>query len=161
VNNTNRRLLVCLAAGASVACASVHAEDRFELRIAEAQQGSNRITLELTYRGADAASLYKASLPWENRYAIVLVAADASPHGSTLKKELLIDDPDSGKVAIASTQTLNGSIDLTDWFPELPDRRSKGDILLFWSYEPKSVKGAKYQRISGVLTLPQQASAQK
>lgn len=161
MNNTNRELLASLAASALVACASVHAEDRFELRIAEAQQGSNRITLELTYRGADAASLYKASLPWENRYSIVLVAADASPHGATLKKEFLIDDPDSGKVAMVNAQILSGSIDLTDWFPELPDRRSKGDILLFWSYEPKSVKGVRYERISGVLTLPQQASAQK
>jgi hypothetical protein len=83
---------------------------------------------------------------------MILVAV--SHDGQPLPQFFPIDDPGFEKVSVAPGASLNGDIDLADFFKDLDGALKKSDIDLFWAYEAPSE--LKIARSGGWILIPQQ-----
>lgn len=116
--------------------------------------GRTRIRVSLEYSGEGSIEVYTSALPWSNFDSIILVAVEANAIGAPLPHELVIDDPAPSTVVIEPGERLHGDIDLASRFATLDKELTLHDIILFWSYEMRTVDNSVLPRVGGWIQLP-------
>jgi len=64
------------------------------------------------------------------------------------------------RVTIQPGESVEGRISLKDRFPSIEALANKHDVVVFWSYDLRSVEGRQFPRLGGWLLIPKTASAE-
>lgn len=107
----------------------------------------------LMSRSESRVTVYRSSLPWGNRYSMILVAV--LPSGKSLKKELIVDDPTLEQIALDPNKSISGDINLQNVFRDLNASVTMSDVQLFWAYQAPEELGIP-RWSGGWILIPQQ-----
>lgn len=156
--------LCCLVAAVSVACRAAaqdkRSADPLGLSVkASLDRKALAIKMELALKPDKAVTIYESDLPWKNHDSIVIVAANL--RGEPLNRSLPIDDPGPATIEIKGQYESRGTIDLQYQFPTLADEINKRDVLIFWSYQLRSIDGVPSERVGGWFLVPKAVDAVK
>ena len=147
------RLLLLLGISMEVSMTGVCGQSQApRVAVTSAIEEDSILNLTLTVSSDAPISMYESDLPWGNAYSTVILAATV--RGVPLQREAPIDDPGPSTRSLHNGQRLVGKIRLNDRFPELRRELRKNDVLIFWSYEGKTVDGRKLSRSGGWHALP-------
>jgi hypothetical protein len=113
----------------------------------------------LTNTSAYALEMYAADLPWGVQTSIVLLAAQVQGDRKIIQDSPYIDDPGPTKISIKPSEQIVGTIELARRFPKLPRIAMKNEVILFWSYQAKTIAGRRSNRTSGGLALTEHSHA--
>lgn len=115
----------------------------------------NPLWLRVTVRSLarTQVTLDRDRLPWGSKQRIILIAV--KPNGQPLEEDPSFDDPGFEKVSIAPGVTVNGDINLGEFFKDLDSGVKKSDINLFWAYEAPAELHIAH-RSGGWILIPQQ-----
>jgi hypothetical protein len=112
--------------------------------------------LRIAFKNVSSKTLkmFRSNLPWGIISSMIVVAVRQKGRGEAVEKAVPpIDDQGGDTVDIRPGQTLNGEINLEYFIKSLDQERTNGDLLLFWSYEPRFIDGPTVPRISGAVEL--------
>jgi hypothetical protein len=110
--------------------------------------------LRVTLRSGAASdvTIYRADLPWGNRYSMVFAAV--RPSGESLDLMLPIDDPGPTKTSLKAGESLTGDVDLRYVIRDV-NALKESDVLLFWAYKaPQELHLPEW--IGGMVLVPKQ-----
>jgi hypothetical protein len=103
-------------------------------------------------------------LPWGHLYTMTLVAvfaADPISRGRTIERILMESNPVGSSVTIRPGESRVGDVRLDQQFPDLKSVLARTEVILFWSYVPRSSPGAREgPRTGGWLLLPREGHTQ-
>jgi hypothetical protein len=120
----------------------------------EVQATKTRVLkVRMTLKSGKPILLARASLPWENRYSLVLVAV--RPNGRAIDSVMTIADAGYDTLTLHPGQTLTGSVDLNRRFHGLEETLHETEVILFWSYQLSPVHGLPTDRLGGWLVVPE------
>lgn len=108
------------------------------------------LSIRLTNRSRRIVTIYRSELPWRNQHSMLLVGA-ALESNRLFQTLPLIDDPGPEEVAIGPDQTLEGQINLSRRFSDF--RIADAGVMLFWSYQFRTIDGERSERKSGSLEV--------
>jgi hypothetical protein len=151
------RLLACIVGSvASLATQSgaTKPDVTVRLQVTRSLVGRPIVHVSLTNDASTPLDVYKSRLPWENRYSMILVAVEATSPHPVLKAPFPIDDPTPQRVRIESKETLKGTVDLEERFPGITRALQSHEIVLFWSYQVRSVTDDVGERLGGFAVIP-------
>ena len=119
------------------------------------------IDLELTNTSTSDLELDHYRLPWRNCYSMTIVVADTFLGSSPLPHPTMIDDPPITFTftTIKPGESLKGEIPLVSSFPDLVMLLKDRETILFWAYQPITVRQIRGKWVGGWLLLPKLASA--
>lgn len=83
---------------------------------------------------------------------MLVTAVRLNATGEPIEAKYTFSDPTFETVTIPSGAVLSGQVDLNERFEEFEAAMQKG-LLLFWSYQLKSVDGTCYPRTGGWIDL--------
>jgi hypothetical protein len=108
----------------------------------------NKNAIHVTFynNSSGAIKMSEFMVPWKHRGNIILTAVVPVVDGWTLPKNLMIDDPGPAITTIKPGETLSGDINLDSRFPDLKRARMKNDVIIFWSYQLKSMDFKEIKR---------------
>lgn len=106
----------------------------------------------LKQEGGPPVRIFDAALPWGIRTHRMVIAVAAS--GTIIPPDLYIDDPVPSIETLSKGATRRGTVDLTKDFPLLADIAKRQDVIVFWSYELKTVDGRTLPRTGGFVLIP-------
>lgn len=113
-----------------------------------------KLLVRLTNLSANPLTVYKSSLPWGNRYSMIVVAVRVAGVNEVLPTPPVIDDPGPDRLVIGAGETLSGEINLAHRFANFTSGAGgKGDLLLFWSYQLTTVDHQASERVGGWLQV--------
>jgi len=113
-----------------------------------------RLRLRIEYRGDVPVSVYRASLPWATVQSLLLVAVKLDALGTVIEQVFPIDDPGVDRITLHPEQVLEGDIPLQVRFPGLAAAHREWDVMIYWTYQLKTVDGMAFERVSGSVFLP-------
>jgi hypothetical protein len=87
-------------------------------------------------RAEQSHTVFEADLPWGNFYSVRLTFRNSSGKQVCPLLKLPIDDPSDDEVTITTGQVLTGRVPLLDHCQSLPTLRSRGPIVVEWTYTP-------------------------
>jgi hypothetical protein len=94
-----------------------------------------QVTFTVVNRASEAVELYFASLPWIESSPLKLKAfADAGNRSRVLKQVRVIHDAPFRLVTIGPGESLSGTIDLENHFPNIRRELRSHDVLLLWEF---------------------------
>jgi len=128
----------------------------FQVEAEIRRQSETNIILDMTVKNVASkdVSIPDGYLPWD-RYAMTLVLVETDPSSTPLKQQLEIADPMPAKPRKLKTgESMRGSIDLTDRFPQLSKVLQRAEVIVFWSYQLQGETGKKFERIGGWKLIP-------
>jgi hypothetical protein len=137
--------------------ASGDTTERFRMTVSLADPFT--LNVKLTWQGEAPLTMNSAWLPWGRFYGMLLVATSADPLARPLESPPRIDDPMGKRLTLKPGESVEGRIALTDRFPSIEAAAGKHDVLIFWSYDLRSVQGIEPPRVGGWLLIPKTASA--
>ena len=114
---------------------------------------NNKIELTLEYSGEQVIDVYKNSLPWGNRYSLILVAVKADAIGTLVPQQQVINDPSPSTIAIQPGDRLTGEINLNERLVGLDEALKTSDVIVFWNYEMRTIESVVAPRIGGWLLI--------
>ena len=122
-----------------------------EIRVTSAGGASPSLDVQLVWHGKEAIEIPRASLPWEDRYSLLLIAATTD--GEILEPALPVEDGGYQTAKLSPRVVLSGRIDLDDRFPSLRSELKSRDVLIFWSYQLRPLRREALERLGGWLLL--------
>ena len=131
---------------------------RVSVRASAAADGSHLLTVSLTAPAKSCLEIDRNLLPWKpNIMTLVLVREDA--YRSLIEPMHVIADmtPDA-RMSLNPRQTIRGTINLNQLYPELHSTLHHDNVLVFWNYQLVSRPALKESRFGGWLSLPQQGN---
>jgi len=131
-------------------------DTRVKLSVQLQHQKPRNYLLSITLVNESNRSLIinEYSLPWGNRYSLLLVAIEADRFERVLDQPRYIDDPQPGKVVMKPSQQLQGTISLNSRFPGLSKELESGQFIIFWTYRLKPLNAPATKRLAGWLVIP-------
>jgi hypothetical protein len=154
-------LLVLAAAGCSSApreevTPEPVAREPFSAELQEPSPGEFRLKVCVT--PATEITINASSLPWEHRYAMLLVAAPLRDAGaSVVPSPLYVADLGLLSETLEAERERCGEIDLAHRFPGLADALKEDDVALFWLYNLRNL-GESAGWAGGHAVIPRNAS---
>ena len=115
--------------------------------------GAADLEVTLTNREDKTIKLYRSSLPWGNVYSMVIVGVELDGSNETLDSGPIIDDAGPDSVLVQPHATTVGSINLLKRLPRLQEALEKSDVVVFWSYQLKTIDGEVSERTGGSVVL--------
>jgi hypothetical protein len=88
---------------------------------------------------------------------MVVTAVEEKRPSSPLKVGFPIEDPLFNAIMIPARGAISGTIDLRDYFPDLPASLKRGKVIVMWSYRVRSEDGGHVERQYGGFVLPDDA----
>ena len=116
------------------------------------------LNVKLTWQGEAPLVVNSAWLPWGRFYGMLVVATNSAPLSRPLESPPRIDDPMGKQLTIQPGESLEGRISLKERFPSIEVAASRHDLVVFWSYELRSVDGRQLPRLGGWLLIPKTTS---
>ena len=133
---------------------SVAAEGRYSMRVTVDDAVPTRLLVELQYLGDGQVEMYRSALPWGSIHSLILVVVMLDPFGTSLEQVFPIDDPAPDRLVLHSGEIERGRVDLRSRFPALATAAPTKDLMVFWTYQLRDIKGSEYDRLSGYVRLP-------
>jgi hypothetical protein len=97
--------------------------------------------------------MYAADLPWGVQTSIVMIAVMVKRDYKIIQGSPYIDDPGPTKISLMPSGQIVGTVELARRFPRLPRIAMEDDLVIFWTYQAKTIKGQRSNRTSGALTI--------
>ena len=145
-------VLVALALGAHPATAEGPTPGApLEVRVTSAGGATPALEVRLVWHGNEAIEIPRASLPWEDRYSLLVIAATTD--GEILEPALPVEDGGYQTVKLSPGVVHSGRIDLDDRFPSLRSELKNRDVLIFWTYQLRPLRRGELERLGGWLVL--------
>jgi hypothetical protein len=116
-----------------------------------------KLQATLTNLGDQPISVTDANVPWA-RYAMVVTAVEEKRPSSPLKVGFPIEDPLFNAIVIPARGAISGTIDLRDYFPDLPESLRRSRVIVMWSYSLRTEVGGNAERQYGGFVLPNDAT---
>jgi len=102
----------------------------------------------------DSLSIYQSDLPWGSRYSMIIIVAKLDASGTVLDQSLYIDDPSPNVVTMKYGESLTGKISLKTRFHDILTVLKTKQVIIFWSYQLKSLNNKSTERLGGWLIIP-------
>lgn len=115
-----------------------------------------KLDIQLEYYGKEQVTIYRSNLPWGIRYSLLLVPIVLDPIKTRLEESQYIDDPGPEQLILNPGDKLSGTVKLLNRFPDLGKVAQERDVIIFWSYQFRSIEGQVFQRLSGAVIIPKQ-----
>jgi hypothetical protein len=116
--------------------------------VATQETGAPALEFEVTNIGTQVVTIYVSSLPWEYRYAVLILAVpegkDALPGSYPV-----IDAFPSEPIKLQPGITMKGRVALSDHVLGVMKEFAHGPLLVFWYYAPLGTKGAHLGEYGG------------
>ncbi len=101
---------------------------------------SKEVRLNVTIRTkSERAEIYLSNLPWTHWYSMVIVVVNPLVGGVNLKQNRLLEGVKPGKISIDESESHSGQVQLSRMFPDLMNQLQEGDLVVFWSYELRTI----------------------
>jgi hypothetical protein len=141
-----------VAKGAELCCVSILVDAKSRVEPA----GIVLLHIRLTNTGSEVLRFDRSFLPWASRLPIILAAAQERwPHEALHPNPVtVIKDPGPGIVTIASGQSVEGDIRLTDEFDRFAETLKKESVVVLWSYQLTTSDGRMSARMGGAIAIP-------
>ena len=111
-----------------------------------------RLLINLKNEGPQAISFYKWRLPWVESHSLLVAAVRED--GVSLKKALMFDDGDKEVVSLGPGKSVEGTVPLSLYFPDLDRDLKQTGVIIFWTYQMVLKDGSKLERSGGWLSIP-------
>lgn len=151
--------LGCLIASASASEMKVPINIEARLLVERPTQLAMQITV--VNSGRRALRFYEADLPWATRHSMVLVAITNDRERTRLDEALTIDDPGPRRLTLEPGGKMSGTIDLVGRFPKLLRTLQERPVILFWTYQTKTLDDENTTRASDALVIPRNPTSDK
>lgn len=115
--------------------------------------GGTVLNVRLTNNTSDQLEMNGSLLPWGNRYSLILVAVRERKPNEQLKQKFFIDDVGPENVLIQPKQSLEGQIDVREFFQDVEAELAKGSVILMWSYHLVTTNKQESSRLAGWVRL--------
>lgn len=149
--------LVALLAMALIApCAVARHAPSVVVDAAGIRHESGRVVLLMSVTNCSSIALHvdAGNLPWgENTIGLTLRRASEMP-GGELRQLIPVRHSAPEEVVIPPQGRVNGSIDLTERFPDLSSVEKYKEFVLFWTYNTTLLSKNGGQQVSGVVNYP-------
>lgn len=116
-------------------------------------EGGTVLNVRLTNNASDQLEVNGSLLPWGNRYSLILVAVRERKPNEQLKQKFFIDDIGPENVLIQPKQSLEGQIDVREFFQDVEAELAKGSVILMWSYQLVTTNKQESGRVAGWVRL--------
>jgi hypothetical protein len=143
--------LCTTAYGAPVATKDQAEDLKLEASIESITDATLRFTL--TNTSTQPMSFGKPYLPWGNVNSIVIVVVKKTLGNPTLAGMRPFDNPIDEEVLIAPGQSISGTVRVSDYVEKIDQELRKGELLVLWSYQPKTRDGVIFKRRTGHFEL--------
>lgn len=110
-----------------------------------------RLLMAVKNEGRETLTCYKWSLPWEDSNSLLIAAVRED--GISLKKALMFDHGASELVSLKPGESVEGTVPVTLYFPDIHKDLEQTGVILFWSYQMVLKDGRKLDRSGGWLLL--------
>lgn len=129
--------------------------ERIDMEINVSLQKSENdlfLHIKLENHGKEEVKVPKHYLPWMSSESMRIFLVNATKNYNTTRQMFTIDDPGVDIVNIESGKSLEGKIDLRNYFPDLNIEGNKDELLFFWTYllEPKN-ENQESKRFGGLV----------
>ena len=118
-----------------------------------ASAGGTVLNVRLTNNTANQLEVNGSFLPWNNRYSLILVAVRERKPNEQLEQKFFFDDIGPENVLIQPKQSLEGQIDLREFFKGIESELGKGSLILLWSYQLVTTDKQESKRLAGWVRL--------
>ena len=98
--------------------------------------------------------MYESNLPWGIQISTRLYAFELDAEQTQLEEALYIDDPGPNEIVLKPGAVLHGNIFLEWRFPSLLEVTKTHDVIVFWTYLPRSVNQVRGERFGGWVMVP-------
>lgn len=119
----------------------------------EGLRDPGKLNVRLTNNSTSPLEVYKADLPWGNRYSLILTAVHEAQPNTQLKQVFFLDDAGPDSSVIQPKQSLSGQIDVRQYFENFESELAKGSVIVLWSYRLVTVDKQESPRLSGWVRL--------
>jgi hypothetical protein len=124
------------------------------VRLSAEKGESWRLHVSLTNTSGQVVEVFRSDLPWESRHSMILVLVEVHAGNITVPEIHPTDSPIVGEQTIGPGEILEGQILLEDRFPDLAKVLAHSDVIAFWSYQLKAIKGPGLPRTGGWVFIP-------
>jgi len=107
--------------------------------------------------GKSPLEMYESHLPWGIRITTKLYAFKLNSEQTQLEEDLYIDDPGPSTIVIEPGAVLHGAISLEWRFSSLREAIKTHDVIVFWTYVPKTKEFVPGERFGGWVVVPKDA----
>lgn len=111
-----------------------------------------RLRMSVKNEGHEVLTYYKWRLPWVESHSLLVAAVRGD--GISLTKAPMFDHGDVELVSLKPGESVEGTIPVTLYFPEIHRDLKQTEVVLFWSYQMVLKDGRKLDRSGGWLSLP-------
>lgn len=111
-----------------------------------------KLLINLKNEGLRAIAFNKWQLPWVDSHSLLVAAVRED--GVSLKKALMFDDGDREIVSLGPGESLEGTVPISIYFPELHRDLKQTNVILFWTYQMVLKDGSKLERSGGWFSIP-------
>jgi hypothetical protein len=112
-----------------------------------------QILFQIKNTGSKEITFYAYELPWVDSDSLLVSAVRADK--IQLKRSLLFDDGDREVLSLKPGKSLNGTVLVSLYYPEIKTILKETEVVLFWTYQMVLEDGTKLKRTSGWFSLPQ------
>ena len=148
-------LLIAYACLMSIPVAAHDDEKPLSIKVSwKANASRSVLEFEISNRSDEAIILGESSLPWKDRHSIVIIGATKSK-GALASTYPIRDRFFERQVAIKPGEVLKGNVNLEHFISHFTQALSQSEILIFWSYEPKTHQGVALGHYGGQLSTGQ------
>jgi hypothetical protein len=120
-----------------------------DVKLSKTNESLWQLDFVLTNATHQTIHVARASLPWEARTSLILVLVETRGGGISLRESLILESPIPGDVDVGSFRSLSGSVNLNHRFLTLGDVTRRSDVIVFWTYQLRTVDNVAMTRIGG------------
>lgn len=129
---------------------------KIDVKFEVSRSKDDRLILKGTLTNISSApfSVYRHSLPWGNRYSIILVVVEAKFPHKEIQQSFPFDDLGTTKAFdVMPMEKLSGDIRIADFCPTIEKELGNGDLYILWRYQLRTVDGRSSPVLTGTIDL--------
>jgi hypothetical protein len=147
-------LMLAVAHGVMAAAIDPLDQLKIQVNLESAKDATLRFTLTNTSKTPIA--FWKPRLPWGNVNSVAIVVLRPASFNTALKGMRPFDTPLDGDVLIEPGQSVSGIVDVREYAKDVEGELRKRDLLVLWSYQPRTRDGIVMKRQTGHVELSKQ-----
>jgi hypothetical protein len=116
--------------------------------------GQLAVVITLTNTSDMSLAMFESDLPWGNVRSLSMVAMEANDSGMVLRQLPPLDLPVPTLLHIAPSQTLQGRVTLSNYFPDIASVNATTAVLVMWSYRLRLLNNEAQDLQFGIIYIP-------
>jgi hypothetical protein len=145
-----------LAVAHEAMAAAIDPLDQLKIEVNLESAKDATLRFKLTNTTKIPIAFWKPRLPWGNVNSVAIVVLRPASFYTALKGMRPFDTPLDDEVLIEPGQSVSGIVDVREYAKDLESELRKRDLLVLWSYQPRTRDGVIMRRHTGHVELIRQ-----